>query len=486
MLAYIIRRCLYGILIVLGVNILVFALFFLVNTPDRIARQMLGGKNVTQESIERWKRDHSYHYPLFFNAGYDKLTEADNRANVPVYLQSKSRDGREIQVPLHGPYVLRENVREGDYYVKLRHVRGSGTGNVVVSAFALPTQPNVTVSAPTPIAAESALTLGESRIVPVSSLVVGDVWVKLPIKATTSLVVSAASQSPTNPDDPAHTNAVVAIELYKFEDLPLIERFTKTIFWQRGVQLLWFDFGKADNTNIPISYEIRKRMFPSLQITVPIFILALIVDVIAAMFIAFYRGTYIDVGGTVACVIGMSISMLLYIIAGQLVFGIWLKWFPVSGFDVMAKYTIFGVEFTMARFEFLLMPVLIGVIAGAGSAIRFYRTIFLEEIGRDYIRTARAKGLSESIVLFKHGLKNAMIPILTSVVMTLPFLFMGNLLLEYFFAIPGLGSFLIEAIQNRDFATVRAMVYLGSVLYVVALILTDISYTLVDPRIRFS
>ena len=123
---------------------------------------------------------------------------------------------------------------------------------------------------------------------------------------------------------------------------------------------------------------------------------------------------------------------------------------------------------------------------GLGGRIRFYRTLFLEEIGRDYIRTARAKGLSETKVLFKHGLKNTMIPILTSVVMTIPFLFMGSFLFETFFSIPGLGSFTIEAILSNDFSVVRSMVYISSLLYIVGLILTDISYVVVDPRIKFS
>ncbi len=126
----------------------------------------------------------------------------------------------------------------------------------------------------------------------------------------------------------------------------------------------------------------------------------------------------------------------------------------------------------------------IGIIGGVGAGSRWYRTIFLEEINRDYVRTARAKGLSELAVLFRHVLKNAMIPILTGAVVVIPTLFMGSLLIESFFGIPGLGSYTIDAIRNQDFAIVRAMVFLGSVLYIFGLILTDISYTLVDPRIR--
>ena len=136
-------------------------------------------------------------------------------------------------------------------------------------------------------------------------------------------------------------------------------------------------------------------------------------------------------------------------------------------------------------FKFVTLPVVIGVISGIGMGVRFYRTIFLEEVNRDYVRTARAKGLSEVVILFKHALKNAMIPILTNVVLAIPSLFVGSLVMEAFFAIPGLGSFTIEAIQAQDFAIVRSMVYLGSVLFIVSLLLTDISYTLVDPRVRF-
>jgi len=194
-----------------------------------------------------------------------------------------------------------------------------------------------------------------------------------------------------------------------------------------------------------------------------------------AMIVAYYRATYVDFWGVVLCVIMMSVSMLFYIIGGQWLFGKMLRLFPISGYDTGTN-----------MFKFVVLPVAIGVIGGIGMAVRFYRTIFLEEVNKDYVRTARAKGLSEGKVLFKHALKNAMIPILTNVVLTIPFLFMGSLLMENFFAIPGLGSFTIDAIYAQDFAIIRCMVYIGAILYIVGLLLTDISYTLVDPRIRFS
>jgi len=148
---------------------------------------------------------------------------------------------------------------------------------------------------------------------------------------------------------------------------------------------------------------------------------------------------------------------------------------PISGYDE-------GFD----AIKFVILPVAIGVISGLGSGLRWYRTIFLEEIGKDYVRTARAEGLSERVVLFRHVLGNALIPILTGVVVVLPLLFMGSLITESFFGIPGLGSYTIDAIQAQDFAIVRATVFLGSVLYILGLLLTDISYTLVDPRVRLS
>jgi len=188
---------------------------------------------------------------------------------------------------------------------------------------------------------------------------------------------------------------------------------------------------------------------------------------------AFFRATYLDFWGVVLCVAMMSISMMFYIIGGQyLVSKLW-NLVPISGFASGAD-----------ALKFVVLPVAIGIIGGIGAGGRWYRTIFLEEIGKDYVRTARAKGLRESVVLFRHVLKNGMIPILTGAVVVIPTLFLGGLLTESFFGIPGLGSYTIDAIQAQDFAVVRAMVFLGAVLYILGLLLTDISYTLVDPRVR--
>jgi peptide/nickel transport system permease protein len=256
------------------------------------------------------------------------------------------------------------------------------------------------------------------------------------------------------------------------EPLPLLARFTQTIFFQRSLKMLVFQYGTSDDGK-DIGREIMKRLGPSLSITVPAFVLGLLLEILVAMGIAVHRGTYVDYWGLAVCVLLMSISTLFYIMGGQVVLGQLLRLVPISGYD-------YGPN----ALKFIVLPVIIAVVAGLGGNVRFYRTIFLEEMQRDYVRTARAKGMPERIVLFVHALKNAMIPILTGVVVSLPFLFAGSLLLESFFAIPGMGSFMIEAIQRQDFAVVQALVSLGSFLYIVGLLLTDVSYTLVDPRVH--
>jgi peptide/nickel transport system permease protein len=323
MFAYITRRILYAIPILIGVNLLTFTLFFVVNSPDDMARMHLGVKRVTPEAIIKWKQDRGYDKPLLYNT------------------------------------------------------QASGT-----------------------------------------------------------------------------------------------EKLTDTILFTKSVSLFAFQFGSADDGR-EIGHDIRQRMWPSLAIAIPVFIVGLLVNITFAMLLAFFRATYIDIWGVIVCVILMSVSTLFYIIGGQYLIGKLLHLVPISGYDT-----------GMNSLKFLMLPVVISVIGGIGSGSRWYRTIFLEEINKDYVRTARAKGLSELRVLFKHVLKNAMIPILTGAVVVIPLLFMGSLLMESFFGIPGLGSYTIDAIQSQDFAIVRAMVFLGSVLYILGLILTDISYTLVDPRIR--
>ncbi len=240
-------------------------------------------------------------------------------------------------------------------------------------------------------------------------------------------------------------------------------------------RMLTFDFGRSDADDSPISDRILQGMGPSLMLTVPAFLLGLLASIGLSLLVALFRESYIDELALVLGVLGMSIPGLLYIIGGQFVLGKLLRWFPVSGFDQDPAL--------VARF--LALPVLVGVVAGLGRGVRFYRTVFIEEIHKDYVRTAWAKGCGEGQVMSRHVLRNTLIPILTDVVVEIPFLFTGALLTEAFFGIPGLGSLTVDAIFGNDFSVLRTMVYIGSLLFILGQILTDVSYTLVDPRIRF-
>lgn len=250
-----------------------------------------------------------------------------------------------------------------------------------------------------------------------------------------------------------------------------MDRFTNTLFFSKSLRLFTFKWGISD-AGRDIAWDIKQRMGPSLLIAIPILIVGLLVNITFSVLLTFFRKTYLDFFGVNMCVVLMSISILFYIIGGQFVFGKLLKLVPISGYSS-------GVQ----GFKFTVLPVMIAVMAGLGSGTRWYRTLMLEEVNKDYVRTARAKGLSECRIFFVHILKNALIPILTGVVVIIPSLFLGSLLLESFFGIPGLGSYTIDAIQQQDFAIVRVMVFLGTVLYTIGLLLTDLCYTLVDPRI---
>ncbi len=323
MLTYLIRRILYAIPILIGVNIITFTLFFMVNSPDDMARMHLGQKHVTADAIQQWKIKTGYDKPLFIN---------------------KNQSG--------------------------------------------------------------------------------------------------------------------------------IKKITDTLFFTKSAELFTFHFGESDQGR-NINHDIGERMWPSLALAIPTLFVGLAINITYALLIALFRGSYFDRFSMVVCVVMMSVSGLFYIIVGQFLLAKLLNLLPISGY-----------HHGWSAIKFLILPVIVGMISGIGAGTRWYRTIFLEEINKEYVRTARSKGLSELIVLFKHVLKNALIPILTGVVVIIPTLFMGSLIMESFFGIPGLGSYTIDAIQQQDFDIVRVMVFLGTVFYIVGLIATDVSYTLVDPRVR--
>jgi peptide/nickel transport system permease protein len=245
-------------------------------------------------------------------------------------------------------------------------------------------------------------------------------------------------------------------------------------FWNHMKELIFFQFPKSDYLHEKVSDLLKQKIGPSLTLTIPAFLLSILITLPIALFIAYYRGTYLDRFALLICVVFMSIVILNYIIFGQYLLAVVFKYFP-----------IYGYEFGAGAWKFVLLPVILAVAAGLGGGVRFYRTVMLNEVRADYVRTAMAKGVSEEGVLFKHVLKNAMIPILTVTVLSIPFLITGSLLLEMYFGIPGMGNMMLNAINNHDYPVIRTLVYIYSLLYIGGSILTDISYTLVDPRVAF-
>lgn len=244
-------------------------------------------------------------------------------------------------------------------------------------------------------------------------------------------------------------------------------------FFSHMAGCVTLDFGRSYRTKRDIIDIIKEGAVPSLNLTVPMFLIGLTTSLAVSLLVAYVRGTWIDRTLVVVCVIGMSMPFLSYILFAQWFFAYKLQWFPIH-------YTEPG-WFQIQRFA---LPVLIGLASGLGAEVRFYRTVILDEVHADYVRTARAKGASATRVLFKHVLKNAMIPVITKVVLALPFLFLGSLLLERFFGIPGLGYLTVEAIYSRDYPIISAMTFIGALLYVFGLLVTDICYALVDPRVE--
>jgi len=437
--AYFIRRCLYAIPTLVGVNVIVFALFFFVNSPDDMARQHSGRKRVTPDQIDLWKRQHSLDLPYFYNSGWRRIAsltanEQENKAEIPI--------------PGPGEYAL---IVEAPGAAKEAQERTVSLSCSEPQRLVLP--PDFDAGGKLTLPASNESRRLQFRISPAEKEGADELKLALGLRV----------------QEPAPTNRVL---LECKGAISFWSRFTQTIFYQRSVKMLFFSYGKSDDGK-DIAAEISNRMWPSLAIAIPALILGLLIDVFFSMLSAFYRGTYLDRWGVVLCVLLMSISGLFYIMGGQVVFSKILRLAPISGY-----------EYGSGALKFLGLPVFIMIVSGIGSGVRFNRTIFLEEINKDYVRTARAKGMPERRVLFIHALKNAMLPILTGLVAGLPLLFTGDLLLESFFAIPGMGSFTIDALQRQDFAVVQAMVCLGSFLYIVGLVLTDVSYTLFDPRVR--
>jgi len=235
-----------------------------------------------------------------------------------------------------------------------------------------------------------------------------------------------------------------------------------------------FDWGKSWATNEAVSNLFASRLPATLTVMLPILILDLLLALPIAMWVAYRRGSLADRTIMVVTTVALSISFLVYIIVGQYVFGFQLGWFPVQGWSDSVWTNLV---------TYVPLPVLLAVMVGVAPQTRLYRSFFLDELGHDYVRTARAKGLTENTVMFKHVLRNAMIPILTNVGLSLPGVFAGSFLIEVFFSIPGLGREILLAVNRSDYPVIQAIAVYLAVLTMLINLFVDLLFKWVDPRV---
>jgi len=241
-------------------------------------------------------------------------------------------------------------------------------------------------------------------------------------------------------------------------------------------QIVTGDFGRSWSTNEEVSRIFATRIGPTLTIMFPLLLLETVFGIFFALGVAYVRGSLTDRAIMIACTFAMSISFLVYIILGQWLFGFLLGWFPVQGWsDSYWKNLIL----------YAPLPVFLALLVSIAPTLRLYRSFFLDEINQDYVRTARAKGLSERAVMFKHVMRNALIPILTNIAIALPSLMIGSFLLEKFFSIPGLGREVITAVERSDFPVIKAITVYLAVFTMFLNLLVDVLYKWVDPRVEF-
>ena len=249
------------------------------------------------------------------------------------------------------------------------------------------------------------------------------------------------------------------------------------VWVQLGIYLksiVTFDWGKSWATNEAVSNLFASRLPATLTVMLPILILDVLLALPIAMWVAYRRGSLADRTLMVITTVALSISFLVYIIVGQYLFGFQLGWFPVQGWSD---------NFWTNLITYVPLPVLLAVMVGLAPQTRLYRSFFLDELGHDYVRTARAKGLTENTVMFRHVLRNAMIPILTNVGLSLPGVFVGSFLIEVFFSIPGLGREILLAVNRSDYPVIQAIAVYLAVLTMVINLIVDVMFKLVDPRV---
>ncbi len=441
MIHYAIRRILYMIPTIFGVILITFLLFNVAGGSPGAAKL---GKNVTAKRLEEFDERRGYNKPLFMGlwAGtraYEDSEFERHQGNWKM-VEGVEYNRDDAVINLKGP---------GEFAIPLNFSLNANETFKWIIKYHLPED-----------SAGSFEVQDGSGVITATDLESGE-WRQLKIKFKT--------RSET---DKLASVFKIQAGTVQIESIRLRRRMkhmfdSQLVFYLN--QILHLDFGVSHSTNQKVTTMLKDGILPSLALTVPIFVVGLVLAIVLSLICAFFRNSLIDRSFVVVSVVLMSVNYLVWLVLGQYILGYLTRWFPVWGFQ---------------SFAYLVLPCLLGVIHGLGASLRFYRTVMLDEMYQDYVRTAFAKGATKRRVLFRHVLRNAMIPILTSVIITIPYLYTGSLLLETFFGIPGLGRMSINALNSSDFDVIRAVVLLGASIYIIANLLTDLGYALVDPRVR--
>ncbi len=448
---FITRRLLQSVLTIFGVMLITFLLFRVVSKD--IASANLG-RRATERMKAEWRQRYGYDRPTLIN-WHHRLTIADHtKGDLPLGVKDVGNGQAAEVLALFLPSEEDNdnlpgtaNVLRGRYVFRLRRetpLAKLTAGKALVAKPRLSEgQAGSAAETPKPIV---TFTLTDGT----------DITIDLTGVKTCGDVLDRINHHPKN-----HERLEASISEWSAGDL------WDSQFFHHLYDTATFRT-RSLKDNQTLWKIIRQRAPKSLAITVPAFAVGWVLAMIIACFVAYYRGKWIDKLGVFLSVLGMCIPFLAFMIYGQ-----WLM------FEISPRHA-YGTFYRVNVY----VPIVIMVIAGLGGNVRFYRTVILDEIYRDYVRTARAKGASLGSILFKHVLRNCMLPILTSLIMTIPFLIMGSLLVETYFGIPGLGDLMITSIQDRNEPIINAMVFLTAIIYTFGVLITDISYALFDPRIR--
>lgn len=426
MFAYIVRKLLYMPAILFGVIAITFVLFFMVTSPDALARMRLGPK-ASQLQIRQWQADPKQGFIQWTEKGESKLKSlaTSDKGRSKLAKASLTEDGRAKLAELAKNTDTKEGKKAFAEYLETEE--------------------------------------GKKKIFELLSTKEG-------VARFLEMIQTEAGRIELDTLD-GHAPKVDA-DLKAGEDFEY--RSWLFLFGGYVKDLITFNFGD-DRKDRPVASVLWEGMGPSLALTLPAFFIAEVIALFFGLFAAMYRQTRVDNVIVVSSILLMSINAIALVLFGQKFLAADWNYFPLSGWSPG-----FG------AMRYLLLPILLYVIISFGEHVRFNRIVMLDEVNQDYVRTARAKGLNENVILFKHVFRNTLIPLITRWVVTIPSLYLGSLVLESFFGIPGLGGLTYDAISNSDTNVVRAVVVIGSVTFMFASLLSDVLYAVVDPRIRLS